>query len=35
MTLEIKPSFLASAMLQELPVPKGVLKMAEISKTLT
>ena len=35
MKLEIKPSFLQSAMLQELPVRKGVLRMIEVAGILT
>ena len=35
MKLEIKPGFLASAMLQELPVRKGILKMVEVAGRLT
>ena len=35
MKLEITPGFLASALLQELPVRKGVLKMIEVAGALT
>jgi hypothetical protein len=35
MKLEIKPTFLESAMLQELPVRKGVLKLIEVAGMLT
>jgi hypothetical protein len=35
MKLEIQPSFLESALRQELPVRKGVLKMLEVVETLT
>jgi len=33
--LEIPPSFLASALLQELPVRRGVLKMLEVAGLLS
>jgi hypothetical protein len=35
MKLEIKPSFPASAMVQEPPVRKGILKMVEVAGRLT
>lgn len=35
MKLAIKPSFLASALLQELPVRRGVLKMLEVAGKLS
>jgi len=35
MKLEIKPTFLSSAMLQELPVRRGILKMVEVAGKLT
>jgi hypothetical protein len=35
MKLEIQPSFLESAIRQELPVRKGVLKMIEVAELLT
>ncbi len=35
MKVEITPSFLASAMLQELPVRRGILKMVELAGMLT
>ena len=35
MKSEIKPSFLESAMLQELTVRKGILKLVEVAGMLT
>jgi hypothetical protein len=35
MNLAIKPSFLTSAMLQELPIRRGILKMVELAGMLT
>jgi len=35
MKLEIKPTFLASALLQELPVRRGVLKLIEVAGMLS
>ena len=35
MRLEIKPGFLESALLMELPVRKGILKLVEVARMLT